>query len=591
MELPLGDKRTTVTLKGALYTPKMALTLISTNWIAAAGYAVHFENKHCNILTPVPGWKLIASIPQVNGLYAIPAQAEESANMAKLTVCELHRMLGHVAQGAVLHAVKTGLIEGVELNSTSAPEFCEACTKAKAARQPFPKETQNRARTYGELIHTDLWGPAQTESVAGHLYYISFTDDFSRESKVTFLKLKSEALSAFKDYEAELHCQDPRVKIRRIRSDRGGEYLSAEFDKYLKDRGIKRQLTVHHSPQQNGVAERLNRTLVEHACAMLLGRNKPKYLWAEAINYSTWLKNRFPSSAIPGKTPYELINKSKPNLAMAHEFGAPVYVHVTTGEKLEARAEAAVFVGVDEESKGYRIWWAEKRRVSIERNITFPPLGPAMVDLDDVPDEGEFGMTEEPSTAPSAPTMQSSVVQPVIPPTPTPTVAFKTPPQSPIALPAPSAPRVTRVRPAPGYYRGLQEGNSASTAFIEELRDDEEEAPEVHWALAAAEAEPRLKEALSGPDGVEWQAAIDYEIGQLEKLGAWKVVNYPLHANIIPCHFVLATKRGPDGEKLKLRAHLVANGQRQKHGLDYSEMFAPTTNMTTIRTVLTIAAH
>jgi transposase InsO family protein len=107
-----------------------------------------------------------------------------------------------------------------------------------------------------------LWGPAQTESVAGHLYYISFTNDFSQETKVRFLKLKSEALSALKDYETEPRRQTPGAKIKKLSSDRGGEYLSMEFDRYLKDQGIKHQLTIHHSPQQNGVAERLNRMLV-----------------------------------------------------------------------------------------------------------------------------------------------------------------------------------------------------------------------------------------------------------------------------------------------------------------------------------------
>jgi hypothetical protein len=164
---------------------------------------------------------------------------EESAHVAKLMINELHRALGHVAQGAIQYTVKQGLIEGVELDSASTPEFCEACTKAKATRQSFPEETANRAHTYGELVHTDLWGPAQTESVAGHLYYISFTDDFSQETKVRFLKLKSEALSALKDYETELKCQTPGAKIKKLRSDRGGEYLSTEFDRYLKDQGIK----------------------------------------------------------------------------------------------------------------------------------------------------------------------------------------------------------------------------------------------------------------------------------------------------------------------------------------------------------------
>jgi hypothetical protein len=99
--------------------------------------------------------------------------------VAKLTINELHRALGHVVQGTVKYVVKQGLIEGVELDSASTPEFCDACMKAKGMRQPFPEETMNRACTYGELVHTDLWGPTQTESVAGHLYYISFTDDFS----------------------------------------------------------------------------------------------------------------------------------------------------------------------------------------------------------------------------------------------------------------------------------------------------------------------------------------------------------------------------------------------------------------------------
>jgi transposase InsO family protein len=164
-------------------------------------------------------------------------------------------------------------------------------------RQPFPEETANRARTYGELVHTDLWGPAQTESVAGHLYYISFTNDFSWEMKVRFLELKSEALSTLKDYETELKRQTPGAKIKKLRSDRGGEYLIMEFDRYLKDQGIKCQPTVHHSPQQNGVAECLNCMLVKHARAMLLGRDMPKILWAEVLNYATWLKNRLPSRA------------------------------------------------------------------------------------------------------------------------------------------------------------------------------------------------------------------------------------------------------------------------------------------------------
>jgi hypothetical protein len=158
--LPLGNKYTTVTLKNTLYTAKMALTLISAHQITTVDFTVQFENDACNILSPTPKRKLIASIAQVNGLYAIPAQTKESAHVAKLTINELHHGLGHVAQGAVQYAVKQGLIEGMELDSASTPKFCDACTKAKAMCQPFLEGTANHACTYGELVHTDLWGPA-----------------------------------------------------------------------------------------------------------------------------------------------------------------------------------------------------------------------------------------------------------------------------------------------------------------------------------------------------------------------------------------------------------------------------------------------
>jgi hypothetical protein len=305
----------------------------------------------------------------------------------------------------------------------------------------------------------------------------------------------------------------------------------------------------------------------------------PKILWAEALNYATWLKNCLPSHATPGKTPYELVNKSKPNLALAHEFGTLVYVHVTTSGKLEAKVEEATFAGVDQESKGYRIWWVGKRKVSIERNVTFPPMGPATVRLIDNPDIGELGIIDAPA-APAVPGTPQSNVQPIKqspPPTPT------TPPRSNIPLPPPAAPRITQVCPATGYYRALHEGEGATSTSIEENQ--------THWAAATAEVEPMLKEALNGPDGAEWQTAIDYEIGQLEKSGVWRIIDLPPHANIIPSHFVLATKRSADGEKLKLRARLVANGQQQQYGLNYIETFAPTTNMTTICTILTIATH
>jgi hypothetical protein len=233
-------------------------------------------------------------------------------------------------------------------------------------------------------------------------------------------------------------------------------------------------------------------------------------------------------------------------------------------------------MGIDLESKGYHVYWPGKRWISIEQNVSFVP---SMVQVaDDILDEGE-------SEAPAEELRTSSHVQHAK----LEAEAPKTPPQATQTLPTPSTPKLTRVRPAAGYYRALHHGEKASVAV--ETGESQELTNPIHWALAAAEPEPTLKEALSGPDAEEWQEAVDYEIGQLERLGAWEIVDAPPRVNVIPCHFVLATKRGPNGEKLKLRARLVANGQRQQEGLDYAETFAPTSHMVTIRMVLSMAAH
>jgi hypothetical protein len=196
------------------------------------------------------------------------------------------------------------------------------------------------------------------------------------------------------------------------------------------------------------------------------------------------------SRATPGKTPYELVNKAKPNLALAHEFGTPVYVHVTTGGKLEAKVEEATFVGVDQESKGYRIWWAGKQKVSIERNVTFPPMGPVTVRLIDNPDVEELGIINVLTALTVSRTTQSNV-QPVkqLPP-----LMLTTPPKSNIPLLPPTAPRITRVHPATSYYRTLHKGKGTTSASIEEIGKKNQ----THWAAATAKAEPTLKEALNG---------------------------------------------------------------------------------------------
>ena len=162
----------------------------------------------------------------------------------------------------------------------------------------------------------------QTQSHGGSCYFITFTDDYSRYCKTYFLKKKSEAFTKFKEFKKAAE-NESNLKIKALWADRGGEYLSDKFKYYLKQHGIPCESTAAYSPQQNGVAERLNRTLVEAARLMLTQACLPN-IWAEAVAAETYLRNRMVTSAIKlGKTihVYHLWKGKKPNLEHIRAFG------------------------------------------------------------------------------------------------------------------------------------------------------------------------------------------------------------------------------------------------------------------------------
>ena len=165
-----------------------------------------------------------------------------------------------------------------------------------------------------------------------------------------FLKKKSEALEKFKEFKEAVE-SETGVKIKALRADRGGEYLSQEFIHYLKQYGIQSESTAAYSPQQNGVAERLNRTLVEAARSMMHQSGLSYSFWAEAVSTATYLRNRMVTTALKcGKTPYQLWSGKKPNLEHIKVFGCAVYVHVPDGErrKLDRKAQRLRFIGYTE---------------------------------------------------------------------------------------------------------------------------------------------------------------------------------------------------------------------------------------------------
>ena len=341
----------------------------------------------------------MATIPCANGLYHVTAPEDPptvnyvSIAMVKLTISEAHRKLGHIAPSAIKYAITKGHITSIQLDLESKPEFCKVCAKARVARQPFPKESETHATKYRERVHWDLWGPASVRSLSGNLYVAVCIDNATRETMLYFQAKKSQTIDSYKRDEALIETQTGN-RIKVARSDRGGEFLSDDLTWHQDMRGTKRELTVHDSPQQNGVAECGMRTRAERARALLLASGLPRFLWEEAMKHAMWLQNCTPAHAIDGKTPYEMQHKKKPHLAGIQEFGVTAYVKDLKAGKLDARAKVGRLVGYDSESKGYWIYWPQKRSITVERNVVFNESDVTANDnihitASDVVDEGE----------------------------------------------------------------------------------------------------------------------------------------------------------------------------------------------------------
>ena len=169
---------------------------------------------------------------------------------------------------------------------------------------PSLKEVRSTEKL--QLVYTDVCGPMQTHSFGGSRYFITFTDDYSRFSRSYFMKHKAEALDKFKEFKA-LAEKESGMTIKVLCSDRGGEYMSEEFTDFLKEYGIRAESTAAYSPQQNGVAERLNRNLCEAARSMLIHAGLSNGYWAAAISTATYLRNRIVTTALrTGLTPYQM---------------------------------------------------------------------------------------------------------------------------------------------------------------------------------------------------------------------------------------------------------------------------------------------
>nr|GEY67860.1 retrotransposon protein, putative, Ty1-copia subclass [Tanacetum cinerariifolium] len=254
-----------------------------------------------------------------------------------------------------------GLLENIDEESF---DKCKSCISGMMTKKSFNKNIERATDLLG-LIHTDVCGPLRHVSRKGASYFLTFTDDFSRYRYVFLLKQKHEVFETFKVFKVEVELQLGK-KIKALRSDRGGEYLSQEFKDYLSENGIVQNLTSLYTPQQNGVSKKRNRTLLDMVRSMFNLTTQPLSFYDYVLESAVRILNMVFTKKV-NKTPYEIWHGKAPNLSYLKVWGCEAYVKHDLADKLQQRSVKCIFVGYRKETMGYYFYFPPENKVIVAR--------------------------------------------------------------------------------------------------------------------------------------------------------------------------------------------------------------------------------
>jgi len=448
----------------------------------------------------------------------------------------------------------------------------------------FPKKSKWRASEKLELIHADLCGPITPISQGGKRYLFVLVDDFSRKTWIYFLADKSETFETFKVFKSSVE-KEARTVVRGLRTDRGGEFNSDNFNKFCSDNGIKRQLTAAYTPQQNGVAERRNRTIMNMVRCLLSEKEMPRSFWPEAAKWTAHVLNRSFTRSVKDMVPEEKWSGIKPKVDYFRIFGSVGHVHIPEQRriKLDNRSHRCILLGVSDESKAYRLFNHVTKKVTVSRDVIFeedakwdwnlstsePNVLVWGEDGENSVDAGEDTDVEEADVAADNETAEEQDEVAVETVTPR------------VAAPSELGETSKRVRKEPAWMSDFVSGA--------EIGEEEAEEDMSYFALYISNDDPDHYYDAAREE--KWQSAMEMEIQSIEKNNTRDLVELPPQAKKIGVKWVYKTKLNEEGKVEKCKARLVAKGYSQREGVDYTEVYAPVARWDTIRSLLAVAAQ
>ncbi|GJT32438.1 putative ribonuclease H-like domain-containing protein [Tanacetum coccineum] len=345
---------------------------------------VLFTDTECLVLSPdfkLPDENQVhLRVPRQHNMYSFnlenSAPSEElTCLIAKATTDESnkwHRRLGHVNFKNLNKLVKGNLIRGLPSKVFQNDHTCVACQKGKQHKASCKAKSMSSISQPLQLLHIDLFGPTSVRSINHKTYCLVITDDFSWFSWVFFLRTKDETSSILKDFIRQIENQLNK-KVKTIRCDNGTEFKNRDMIEFYRSKGIKREYSNARTLQQNGVAKRKNRTLIEAARTMLADSFLPNTFWAEAVSTACYVLNRVLVTKPQNKTPYELITGKIPIISYIRPFGCHVTILNTIDYlgKFKEKADEGFLVGYSLSSKAFRVYNLATKRVEENLHIKF----------------------------------------------------------------------------------------------------------------------------------------------------------------------------------------------------------------------------
>ncbi|KAJ9555814.1 hypothetical protein OSB04_010428 [Centaurea solstitialis] len=537
-----------------------------------------------------------------------------------------HKRLSHLNFKTLNQLCINNLVIGLPDFRYTKESLCSACEKGKQTRASFKSKQISSISSPLQLLHMDLFGPVNVQSIGGKKYTLVIVDEYSRYTWVFFLRAKSDAPEEIILFVRKMEKLN-NLTVRSIRSDHGTEFKNSTLESFFEQKGISQNFSSVRTPQQNGVAERRNRTLIEAARSMLSEANLATQFWAEAVNTACYTQNRSLIVKRFRRTAYELFRNRKPSIKHLHIFGCVCYILNNKDNlgKFDSKSDDGIFLGYSSISKTYRVF--NKRRQAIEETIhvKFDESGPTFPHPNDNTEINQwadsfFQVPEPPIADPSPQDLPDGFEEDPLPPTDitTPPLINATPITQ-ITPPEPDQPtnsedfsQTTVSEPSPTNLLPDPSSNEASTSGqvyqppalrwtkdhpIDQVLGNPSSGVKTRrqagnvclYVNFISENEPKeIDDALRDP---AWVSAMQEELAEFIRNNVWLLVPRPRKRTIIGSKWIFRNKLDEIGTIIRNKARLMAQGYRQEEGIDYDETFAPVARLEAIRLFLAFAAH